>query len=328
MAGDGEKTGKKSSAGRGKGDNEVEEHEKPETLFARMRPRRRVIFFIGFVGFCLWIMAFYDPCKMDSKSRKDCGYSGISPSYCITGSCFTSRGGKLEKKTVKVERKKGTKLGLEVAAEAKGDLALVQAISGALQQHNDLLPADSTQRIRVGDAVAKVDGVGVGGKNLADVLTRTSEKLVEIEVRRSNLPNSLLWLRSSAKPGPIETILTAPGFKRWSRLTTQLGTVGLSCWLLSGYGAASLPVWYFGFSAGVAYKLVRCCHDESVPGGVPHCYRPVDEELSKVVEQAWAATYAFALKTWDQWRSFGQEVLSASSGQKKEKKKKKKDKSS
>eukprot|EP00435_Cladocopium_sp_Y103_P038143 s581_g10.t1 len=255
----------------------------------------RVIFFIGFVGFCVWILAFYSPCKIETKSRKDCGYSGIS-------------GGKLEKLKVKVERKKGTTLGLEVS-DAKGDLALIQGISGAVQQYNEQLPADSLQRIRVGDAVAKVDGAS--GKNLADALSRTSEKVVEIDVRRSALPSFLLWLRSSAKPGTIETILTAPGFKRWSYLTTQLGTLGFSCWLLSGYGTASLPVWYFGFSAAVAYKLVRCCHDESVPGGVPHCYRPVEEELAKVVEQAWAASYDFALKTLDQWKSFGQEVTKA-----------------
>lgn len=321
--------GKKNSAEPGKGDNEVEKSnaqgEKPETLFARMRPRRRVIFFIGFVGFCMWILAFYNPCKIETKSRKDCGYSGISPSYCITGSCFTSRGGKLEKLKVKVDRKKGTKLGLEVS-DAKGDLALIQGISGAVQQYNDQLPADSLQRIRVGDAVAKVDGAS--GKSLAEALSRTSEQIVEIDVRRSSLPSFLLWLRSSAKPGTIETILTEPGFKRWSYLTTQLGTLGFSCWLLSGYGTASLPVWYFGFSAAVAYKLVRCCHDESVPGGVPHCYRPVEEELPKVVEQAWAASYAFALKTVDQWKSFSQEIIAASSGQKKDKKRKKKDTSS
>eukprot|EP00438_Fugacium_kawagutii_P013265 Skav218296 [mRNA] locus=scaffold2388:82776:84617:+ [translate_table: standard] len=72
-----------------------------------------------------------------------------------------------EKQKVKVERKKGEKLGLE------GDLALIQGISGAvwraqsgMQQYNDLLPSDSLQRIRVGDAVAKVDGAS--GKNLAD----------------------------------------------------------------------------------------------------------------------------------------------------------------
>eukprot|EP00913_Durusdinium_trenchii_P017419 g16375.t1 len=103
---------------------------------------------------------------------------------------------------------------------------------------------------------------------------------------------------------------------------------GFSCWLLSGYGAASLPLWYFGFSATVAYKLVRCCHDEHVSPGVPHCFRPVDQDLAQVVEQAWVSSSAFALKTVDHWRSFGQEVLFASSGQKKKKEKKKKEKGS
>ncbi|CAL1153094.1 unnamed protein product [Cladocopium goreaui] len=156
--------------------------------------------------------------------------------------------------------------------------------SGPRQQYNDQLPADSLQRIRVGDAVAKAELFAVAAKQ--------------------------------CQVGAAE--------RGWSYLTTQLGTLGFSCWLLSGYGTASLPVWYFGFSAAVAYKLVRCCHDESVPGGVPHCYRPVEEELPKVVEQAWAASYAFALKTVDQWKSFSQEIIAASSGQKKDKKRKKK----
>lgn len=325
MTSDGERAGKKKKVEPGKGDHEEEMGEKPEALFARIRPRRRVLFFIGFVGFCLWIMAFYDPCQVESKSRKDCGYKGISPSYCMTGSCFTSRGGKLEKKTIKVDRKKGMKLGIEAKLDDK-ELALVQSISGAAQQYNDLLPADSPQRIRVGDVVAKVDGQS--GKQIMDALSRTSEKLVDIEMRRSGLPNFLMWLRSSSRPGAIETILTAPGFKRWSKLTSQLGTLGFSCWLLSGYGAASLPLWYFGFSATVAYKLVRCCHDEHVSPGVPHCFRPVDQDLAQVVEQAWVSSSAFALKTVDQWRSFGQEVLFASSGQKKKKEKKKKEKGS
>ncbi|CAJ1399185.1 unnamed protein product [Effrenium voratum] len=134
-----------------------------------------------------------------------------------------------------------------------------------------------------------------------------------------------MWLRTSTKPGPIESVLTAPGFKRWSSLTTQLGTLGLSCWLLSGYGAASLPVWYFGFSSAVAYKLVRCCHDESVSQGVPHCYKPADDDISKVVEKAWASSSGFALRTLEQWRSFADEVMGASAG-KKDTKKKKKDK--
>ncbi|CAE7209729.1 unnamed protein product [Symbiodinium sp. CCMP2592] len=190
----------------------------------------------------------------------------------------------MEKKTIKVSRKKGAKLGVEVIPDTgKGDLVLVQSISdGAVLEHNSKLPADSSERMMVGDAIAKVDG---SAKGLTDALSRTSEKTVEIEIRRSSLPSFLKWMRSSAKPGPIETVLTAPGFKRWSKLTSQLGTVGLASWLLSGYGPASLPVWYFGFSAAVGYKLVRCCHDEHVQAKVPHCYRPVEDELPEVLQK-------------------------------------------
>eukprot|EP00439_Symbiodinium_sp_Y106_P046360 s1978_g5.t3 len=260
------------------------------------------------IRFCCWIMAFYDPCQVEEKARKDCGFSGISPSYCMTGSCFTSRPALIllrkfcgttpvvkkdcncavnhaqEKKTIKVSRKKGAKLGVEVIPDTgKGDLVLVQSISdGAVLEHNSKLPADSSERMMVGDAIAKVDG---SAKGLTDALSRTSEKTVEIEIRRSSLPSFLKWMRSSAKPGPIETVLTAPGFKRWSKLTSQLGTVGLASWLVSGYGPASLPVWYFGFSAAVGYKLVRCCHDEHVQAKVPHCYRPVEDELPEVLQK-------------------------------------------
>jgi len=332
MGGDG---GKKEKGKRPpeKGDegssNSSEAQEAPIGLLARLRPRRRVVFFLAFIGFCCWIMAFYDPCQVEEKARKDCGFSGISPSYCMTGSCFTSRGGKLEKKTIKVSRKKGAKLGVEVIPDTgKGDLVLVQSISdGAVLEHNSKLPADSSERMMVGDAIAKVDG---SAKGLTDALSRTSEKTVEIEIRRSSLPSFLKWMRSSAKPGPIETVLTAPGFKRWSKLTSQLGTVGLASWLVSGYGPASLPVWYFGFSAAVGYKLVRCCHDEHVQAKVPHCYRPVEDELPEVLQKARDASVSFAQKLATQWRSLAEEVMASYRGandKKKDKKKRKKDKS-
>lgn len=327
MGSDGAKKGKRPPE---KGDEgNSSEAESPVGLLARLRPRRRVVFFIAFIGFCCWIMAFYDPCKVEEKARKDCGFSGISPSYCMTGSCFTSRGGKLEKKTIKVSRKKGAKLGVEVTPDTgKGDLVLVQSISdGAVLEHNSNLPADSSERVMVGDAIAKVDG---SAKGLTDALSRTSEKTVEIEIRRSSLPSFLKWMRSSAKPGPIETVLTDPGFKRWSKLTSQLGTVGLASWLLSGYGPASLPVWYFGFSAAVGYKLVRCCHDEHVQAKVPHCYRPVEDELPEVLQKARDASVSFAQKLAIQWRSLAEEVMAsytAANDKKKDKKKRKKDKS-
>eukprot|EP00931_Biecheleriopsis_adriatica_P081204 TRINITY_DN54539_c0_g1_i1.p1 TRINITY_DN54539_c0_g1~~TRINITY_DN54539_c0_g1_i1.p1 ORF type:complete len:337 (+),score=80.34 TRINITY_DN54539_c0_g1_i1:86-1012(+) len=305
----------------GKGANSADE-ETPAGLLAKIRPRRRSIFFVIFVAFCAWLFVFADACQVEVKSRRDCGFAGISPGYCVSGSCFTSRGGKMDKMVVKVERGQGETLGLEVKQDkGKDSMGLVHSIgSGAVQAYNSKLPSDSSERIRVGDVVAKVDGT----KSIKDALAKTTEKTIEIELRRSQLPSYLQWLRTSAKPGPVETVLTAPGFKRWSKLTSQIGTVGLGCWLLSGYGAASLPGYYFGLSGLVAFKMVRCCHDEKVPGGTPHCYLPAADEPQAIVQKAWKSSVEFGNKAMKQWRSFADEAKAAWEGSSKKKEKNKK----
>ncbi|CAE8610036.1 unnamed protein product, partial [Polarella glacialis] len=222
---------------------------------------------------------------VDNKLKKDCGFSGVSSLYCMTGSCFTNRGGKMEKKIVKVKRKEGQLLGLDVSKdEGKDPWVLVSSIdSGAVQEYNSKLPGDSEERIKVGDAIAKVDGVD--GKDIVGALKRKGAKDVELQIRRTHLPSYLSWIRSSARPGPVESVLTAPGFKRWSAVTSQLSGVGLGLWLLSGYPVASLPGYYFSLSAAVAFKVTRCCHDEKVPAGVAHCYRGVTDEPQIILEK-------------------------------------------
>jgi len=324
MAGDGGKKGYGGSATqRGEAAKAAEVTESPESLLAQLRPRRRFIFFAAFVAFCAWIIAFYDPCQIETKSRKDCGFSGVSPSYCITGSCFTKGGGKSDKKVVKIEIPSGTKLGLQLQKESgkKADAFLIESIAdGAVQEHNSKLPAGSEDRIAVGDVISKVDG---SSKSIEAALSKLSAPTMELEVRRTALPSYLQWLRSGPKAGIVETVITSPGFKRWSTVTSQLSAVGFGCWLLSGYGVSSLPGWYFGLSAAVGVRLVRCCHDEQVPGGVPHCYKPAEEEPAEILQKVWESSSEFAKKLYKQWRSFAKEMYEAGTGEKVKKSKKK-----
>eukprot|EP00441_Pelagodinium_beii_P027923 CAMPEP_0197657938 /NCGR_PEP_ID=MMETSP1338-20131121/44934_1 /TAXON_ID=43686 ORGANISM="Pelagodinium beii, Strain RCC1491" /NCGR_SAMPLE_ID=MMETSP1338 /ASSEMBLY_ACC=CAM_ASM_000754 /LENGTH=318 /DNA_ID=CAMNT_0043234419 /DNA_START=36 /DNA_END=992 /DNA_ORIENTATION=+ len=300
--------------------------ESPESLLGKLRPRRRFIFFLAFVAFCAWLMAFYDPCQIETSSRKDCGYSGISPTYCITGSCFTKGGGKKDKRVVKIEKPSDMRLGIEISMDSsskKGDAQFIveSLVDGAVLLHNSKLPEGSADRIVAGDVISKVDG---SKKNL-DAALKKASGTVELEIRRSALPSYLQWLRSGSKAGTVETVLTSPGFKRWSKMTSQLSAVGFGCWLLSGYGTASLPGWYFGLSAAVGYKLVRCCHDESVPGGVPHCYKAAEDEPEVLVQKAYDSSVDFGKKLYKQWRSFYKDVYEAATGEKVKKSKKKKD---
>merc|ERR1712048_61710 len=85
-------------------------------------------------------------------------------------------------------------------------------------------------------------------------------------------------------------LLTAPGFQQFGVAFSYIGGAGMLCWLLSGYPAASLPVYYLGTSAVLAFGTLRCCHDDNVAAGVPHCYKPrygdfVEEIVPKIKEE-------------------------------------------
>ncbi|CAE8605548.1 unnamed protein product, partial [Polarella glacialis] len=73
-----EKKEKKEKVREGDAAAKDAEESLPEGLLAKLRPRRRPLFFFVFVCFCLWIMVFYNPCEVDNKLKKDCGFSGVS----------------------------------------------------------------------------------------------------------------------------------------------------------------------------------------------------------------------------------------------------------
>merc|ERR1740129_1875202 len=78
----------------------------------------------------------------------------------------------------------------------------------------------------------------------------------------------------------------SPGTKQLSRFVSYLGGGGLVLWMLSGYGVFSLPVWYGGTAALTGLYSLRCCHDDKVSGGVPHCYKPKARKLEDVLVSA------------------------------------------
>lgn len=264
--------------------------ESPDALLAQIRPKKRSIFFVVWVLAGAWILFIYDPCKIPGKDRKDCGYPDITPAECRSFACFTKGGGSaLSKKTVKVKRKEGTTLGLDV--DTSGKAAVVTSIvSGAVKEHNEELAADSEELIQVGDRVAKIDGKGTDA--MAKVLKATGGKAVTVDILRPKLPSFLMWVSSgqTSKPNWAEKILTANGFKQWSVAFSYFGGAGMMCWLLSGYPIASLPIYYLGASGVLAFGTMRCCHDDGVSGGVPHCYKPrytkfVEDIVPKIKEE-------------------------------------------
>eukprot|EP00933_Yihiella_yeosuensis_P079566 TRINITY_DN9254_c1_g1_i1.p1 TRINITY_DN9254_c1_g1~~TRINITY_DN9254_c1_g1_i1.p1 ORF type:complete len:332 (+),score=52.16 TRINITY_DN9254_c1_g1_i1:67-1062(+) len=307
-----EKTKEVSKASNAKADSkrekpsaaELKESAEGQAIFEKLRPKRRWIFFFLYVCFCLWIMLFSSPCDVNHNRKRDCGFPGISPAFCATLSCFSNRGGKQPKKDLKIEVKAGETLGLEGRPDpiVKGapdpfgtkEWVYITSIgNGAVRRYN-AAQENETDIVEVGDSIAKVDSSG-SSKGILTALSKKGSKTVKIELRKSKLPSYLRWVKSTAAPGRLEVILTAPLFKRWSKLTSKLGAVGLGCWLLSGYGVASIPT-YWGISAIVSYYLTRCCHDSETPPNVPHCFQPEKSTPQEVVQQAWVGTQAFGAR--------------------------------
>jgi hypothetical protein len=268
-----------------------EEAESAQGALSRLRPQsRRPIFFCLYVAFCAWLVGTYDACSVTGKKR-DCGYAGISPTECITTACFTKGGGEMKKKTVKIERKDGA-LGLTVGESSRDVnwLTVTAVTAGAVAEYNAQAAAED--RVLVGDSIAKVSGSS-GPKKMKKALAETG-KTIELELRRSRLPWYFKWAGTNDKnPGLLEKVVTSPGFEKWSRSASYIGGGGLLCWLLSGYPPASLPIYYFSLSGATAFALVRCCHDEDVGAGVPHCYKGNTPKVEDAVKEAAAKTRSF-----------------------------------
>lgn len=278
------------------------EEKSPESKLSLLRPNRRLIFFIGFVSFCAWLLVNFDPCKpQGKKGKQDCGWEGVSPLNCITTACF-QKSQPVQKHSVTLKSRKGEQLGLSVSEGKDAKYVTVDSISaGLVKEHNDALEPDSEERILPGDSIRKI-GDAKGKKLSKAVAAAQSDGSVAIELGRSNLPTWLLWLHNPAEMSFIEKALTSKGFERWSRSFGMLGGGGFSCWFLSGYPLTSLPM-YMGISTLTAWQTTRCCHDEKVGAGQPHCFFG-GAKLEVVVKKAWTKTRDLALKVKDDPKSY------------------------
>uniref|UniRef100_A0A7S2KZE9 PDZ domain-containing protein n=1 Tax=Zooxanthella nutricula TaxID=1333877 RepID=A0A7S2KZE9_9DINO len=262
-----------------------------EAWLARFRPKPNPLFFALFASGCIWILALYQPCVVKGTKR-DCGYSGISTGTCRTLACFIKSPGPYQKKKLKVKRADGESLGL--ALEQRPDAYVVQSLQpdGAASKHNSELASGSEDMVLPGDRLVKIGSSS--GKDMAKELKGTSAKTVALEIQRSRLPRLLQFLHSGkTKPNLLETLLSAPGLAHFSSLWQFMAMVAMPGWFISGYPLSSLPA-YFTMSAAVAFQLTRCCHDEKVPEGVPHCYQSNRESMPKLLRKVWSDTSALA----------------------------------
>merc|ERR1712176_1208454 len=106
---------------------------------------------------------------------------------------------------------------------------------------------------------------------------------------KNRVPSFLMWTQSKdGKPNWAEKLLTSPGSQHFAATWAFLMKIGGACWLVSGYPLASLPT-YATISALVSFYMLRCCHNENVRSGEPHCYKskrePMGEVLAQVKEQ-------------------------------------------
>mmetsp|Transcript_109144 Transcript_109144/g.319459 ORF Transcript_109144/g.319459 Transcript_109144/m.319459 type:complete len:332 (-) Transcript_109144:133-1128(-) len=276
-------------------------------FLGKLRPRRRPIFLALFLAACAYIVAMHNGCDVPKSKRQDCGFPDITVTECKTLACLSKGGGSATvKKTIKVSRSQGQTLGLEVAKDKVIGWVTITGIGeGSVMSHNTALPADSEDRIQVGDRIAKVDSTSASSAKKADAahekmvkaLGATDAKKVTLEVQRPRIPAALMWIRSSTgKPNTLEKMLTSPGLKQFRKTFTSVASVGLACWLVSGYPLASLPLYYGGASLAVAFHTVRCCHDENVSPGTAHCYKPTSNKFEDALEGVKTATVAIVNK--------------------------------
>ncbi|CAK0848486.1 unnamed protein product [Prorocentrum cordatum] len=241
--------------------------------------RRRPIFFVVHFVVCAWLLfvSGYSACDVKTSKREDCGYGGISTGECLSIACFIKDGAKFEK-SVKLE--KGAGLGLSVAENTDSSELTVTAVTGAAAEENL-----GGNRIIVGDGITKV-GKETKLKMMKKALTETGQAQT-LRIKRSKLPSYLRWISLGGKyTSYIELALAS----RWSRSFSYIGGCGFVCWALSGYPPTSLPLYYFGLSGATSFALHRCCYDDQVEGGIPHCYKGKSLNVEDAVVEAWTKT--------------------------------------
>lgn len=289
----------KPSSGAGKEETEGMDQEASKGALSRLRQRRWPIFFLLYVASCAWLVCMYDACDVKPSKLQDCGHSGIQYTECATIACFVKGGGKMVKKQVKIDPK-GESLGLNVAEADNSDHLTVTSVAGAAAEYNSQVES-AEDRILVGDSITKV-GSSTKPRQMKKALLDT-DKAVTLSVQRSNLPWYLKWLGSKAD------FATSPGYQKWSRSVSFVGGYGLLCWLLSGYPPASLPVYYFSVSGLTAFMLHRCCYNENVPSGKPHCHKSRPIDIEDAVAEAWAGTRAAVASAYKSFEKDPQKYL-------------------
>lgn len=234
-----------------------------------------------------WLMAFSSPCQV--KTRKDCGWSGVSPIQCQAGACLVKENAG-DRKVITVPRKAGEKLGLKLRNHP--DYRTILEINdGAVKAYSESLSADKVnETLRVGDRIVRVDGKT--GDGIDKSLKSTSSKTTVFTLTR--IPDGSL----ASKIPPfiqnqpyIDVLIRSVGFEPMAKGLGYLAGTGTVLWAVSGYGAASLPVWYWGSSALATWYTLGCCHnDKNAKPGEPHCFRTRYGNITEAVQHAWQNT--------------------------------------
>merc|ERR1712086_831507 len=142
---------------------------------------------------------------------------------------------------------------------------------------------DAEAQIYARDTIVSIDGAT--GASLRKSLAATDKESVVIELKRSKLPSYLRWVHQDTKPNIVEKVLTAPGTIAWTTSFSRFGGLAFTLWFMSGYPPASLPLYYWGVSGMISFYMSRCCHDEKVSGGAPHCYRGVAPKMDVAIKR-------------------------------------------
>mmetsp|Transcript_35243 Transcript_35243/g.64426 ORF Transcript_35243/g.64426 Transcript_35243/m.64426 type:complete len:308 (-) Transcript_35243:94-1017(-) len=257
----------------------------------QLRPQKRnLIPFLLFLAACAWVLLFYGNCaSMLTKKKKDCGWPGISETTCRTVACFYSDSSKAERFTIELARPAGQKLGWEVKTGKKGSISVEAIKDGAVMEHNAKLAAGSPNRIKVGDKIVKVDGKS--GDDMKAVMRDQTKESLSLEVSRSPGPGVLeMLMPASWRSSNIGQIVASRTFAEMLQKFSYLGGVGIFCWTVSGYPAASLPFYYLLPAAGVAWQSTGCCYNDGVGPDEPHCFKPAPDSVFEMVTKTWERT--------------------------------------
>lgn len=201
---------------------------------------------------------------------------------------------------IEVKREPGTKAGMKVTNSPSAGWTMIKEIlPGAVENHNKQVPSEKPDDvIRPGDRIVRVNGHT--GEGMAKQLSKTKTNSLTIEVIRpangslvSYVPT---WLLGA---GTASQIVRSRGLEKWLKSFSYIAGVGTGLWLLSGYPPASLPVYYYGPSAFVAWYTTSCCHnDKPKKQGDPHCFHGSEDTLDKILTKAWQRTTRKRVEAW------------------------------